>query len=168
MIFHAKALEMLTIAYREAANIDTENDLEEFRNAFTQSKPDMSAKNLNLSNYNLNQKNPYDAMFQNQPASNSSNKNVTNSLPNSPRRGGQPPHRNPYTNSSSNNAGYSNSRAMPNDNINAANYNEGRRNQAANVIIQSGMGGRNYASEPDLNNDLNVQNLSDDSDAEQR
>ena len=162
MIFHAKALEMLTIAYREASSIDTDNDLEEFRNAFTQSKPDMSSKNLNLSNYNLNQKNPYDEMFQNNP------KNVTNSLPNSPRRGGVPTgranDRNPYTNKN-NNAGYSNSRAMSNDNINQ--YNDGRRNQASNVIIQSGgMGGRNYASEPDLNNDLNVQNLSDDSDAE--
>lgn len=37
MIFHAKALEMLTVAYRHLLDIDVENDLEEFRNTFTQS-----------------------------------------------------------------------------------------------------------------------------------
>lgn len=37
MIFHAKALEMLTVGYQELLDINTEEDLEEFRNAFTQS-----------------------------------------------------------------------------------------------------------------------------------
>ncbi len=37
MIFHAKALEMLTIGYQELLDINTEDDLEEFRNSFTQS-----------------------------------------------------------------------------------------------------------------------------------
>ena len=38
MIFHAKALEMLTTGYQELLDINTEDDLEEFRNSFTQSK----------------------------------------------------------------------------------------------------------------------------------
>jgi len=37
MIFHAKALEMLTIGYQKLLEINTEDDLEEFRNSFTQS-----------------------------------------------------------------------------------------------------------------------------------
>lgn len=37
IIFHAKALEMLTTSYKYLLQIDTESDLEEFRNNFTQS-----------------------------------------------------------------------------------------------------------------------------------
>lgn len=36
MIFHAKALEMLTVGYQELLDINIEDDLDEFRNAFTQ------------------------------------------------------------------------------------------------------------------------------------
>lgn len=54
MIFHAKALEMLTVGYQELLDINTEEDLEEFRNAFTQSslKPMQGSRGGLNSSYN--------------------------------------------------------------------------------------------------------------------
>lgn len=62
MIFHAKALEMLTVGYQELLDINTEDDLEEFRNAFTQSNmkvPQTSSRH----NLNTSQKNSYDSLY---------------------------------------------------------------------------------------------------------
>lgn len=65
MIFHAKALEMLTIAYRHLVDIDTESDLEEFRNTFTQSNlPSFAGSKHSLnSSATSKTKNSYEDLF---------------------------------------------------------------------------------------------------------
>ena len=44
MIYHAKALEMLSMAFRQLLEIDTESDLEEFRNTFADSRSHLGSQ----------------------------------------------------------------------------------------------------------------------------
>ena len=61
LIFHAKALEMLSIAYRELMEINTDNDLEEFRNTFTQSN--LATLKGSRQSLNSSYQKSYDNMF---------------------------------------------------------------------------------------------------------
>lgn len=155
MIFHAKALEMLTIAYQELQEINTDSDLEEFRNTFVQTN---QLKQYQLSNpigsknsLNTPQKNSYENIFN----------ETNNSLPNTPNR----------SRTSTNNDTLSNQRrAKSNENLKqiktqaTSNSNLGSsRNSNANKNFHS--------SAPHLNNNNNrsqmeVEDLTDDSDAE--
>jgi hypothetical protein len=66
MIFHAKALEMLTIAYQELQEINTESDLEEFRNTFTSNSLrqfQQQQQQSKQSGINSPQKNSYENLF---------------------------------------------------------------------------------------------------------
>lgn len=147
MIFHAKSLEMLTIAYKELLEINTENDLEEFRNTFTQS----NIQSLQASHSNLN------TIQSRQSYENVYNEQSGSSLPTTPKR---------------DRSGYSQDgkRSKSNENLKkAANTpNSGRLNN-------SEKNSHVHKSAPNLNNEsrlrnhqqnLEVEDYTDDSDVE--
>lgn len=138
VIFHAKALEMLTTAYKHLVEIDTESDLEEFRNTFTQS----NLKNLQFtSNKSLNEsgrtKNSYEELFSG------------GSLPSTPGRS-----RNNLNKSLEQN------RSKSND--------VKRNTASTSNLTQQQKNSRNFASAPDLNGNKkrNSSNYDDDDDVD--
>ena len=147
MIFHAKALEMLTIAYKELLEVNTESDLEEFRNTFTQS----NIQSLQASHSNLNtiSRQSYENVYNEQSGS---------SLPTTPKRD-----RSGYSQDAS-------KRSKSNENLKKASNtpNSGRLNNSEkNTSI--------HKSAPNLNSDsrlrthqqnLEVEDYTDDSDIE--
>lgn len=144
MIFHAKALEMFTIAYNELLDINTENDLEEFRNTFTQS---------NIQSFVIGSKQSLNSSYKD------SNENVYSgggSLPTTPGR-----------NRSSTLRENDAKRSKSNENIKKASTQSTSKNT-------NGKNQPNYNSAPNLNNasnsrlnksqQLEVEDMTDDSD----
>jgi len=160
MIFHAKALEMLTIAYQELQEINTDSDLEEFRNTFVQTN---QLKQYQLSNpigsknnLNMPQKNSYENIFN----------ETNNSLPNTPNRS---------RSSANNNDSLNNQRrAKSNENLKQiktqATSNSNLANSRNTTNNNNNTNNKNFhSSAPHLNNSrsqMDVEDLTDDSDAE--
>ncbi len=148
MIFHAKALEMFTIAYNELLDINTENDLEEFRNTFTQS---------NIQSFVIGSKQSLNSSYKD------SNENVYSgggSLPTTPGR-----------NRSSTLRENDAKRSKSNENIKKATTQSTSKNSNGNTNL-NGKNQPNYNSAPNLNNNsrlnksqqLEVEDMTDDSD----
>jgi len=150
MIFNAKALEMLTVAYNELLDINTENDLEEFRNTFTQS---------NIQSFVIGSKQSLNSSYKD------SNENVYSgggSLPTTPGR-----------NRSSTLRETDAKRSKSNENIKKASTQSTSKNTNGSANL-NGKNQPNYNSAPNLNNSSNsrlnksqqleVEDMTDDSD----
>lgn len=154
LIFHAKALEMLTVAYKHLVDIDTDNDLEEFRNTFTQSNlpsHEGSKHSLNesaaSSKHNL--KNSYDNLFSG---------SAGGSAPNTPGR------------SRASQGQSDQKRSKSNENVKTRGQRDNNDNNVSNSSSNKNM--KSYGSAPNLNKkrdtdeDLEVEDMTDDSDEE--
>ena len=178
MIFHAKAVEMLTVAYRNLLDIDVENDLEEFRNTFTQSNmPSHEGSRQSLNTTGTSGKDSYENMY-------GSGSVGGGSAPNTPGRY-RPGY--PASSSSAGGAGATN-RSRSNEVLdrrggaNTDNFGSGGGgmrvggpgNNGGAVRQLAAVTGPNrkntqYNSAPNLNraqNEMEVEDLTDDSDAE--
>lgn len=150
IIFHAKALEMSTTAYKHLLEIDTESDLEEFRNNFTQSTISnlqySSNKSLNESN---RQKNSMDDLFSggsSTPGRSKNNLDQSRSKSNEPKRN---------TASTSNlNQKQKNSKAH----ASAPNLNENKKRNTSDYDQEE--------DDDEDDEDYDVKDVTDDSDAE--
>ncbi len=151
MVFHAKALEMLTYAYNQLIDIDVESDLEEFRIRFTQ--PSLIGSNLALAGgasaggATTSAPNSYENIFnQDQSAGGGGG-----SLPNSPRRS------NKRANNNNNlSQGELNRRAKSNDNFKQQ-RNADSNNNGNSRYTSSSSNKKNSNSAPNLNNANNKQ-----------
>ena len=168
MIFHAKALEMLTIAYQELQEINTESDLEEFRNTFTsnnlkQFQQQQHQQSKQQQGVNSPQKNSYENLFNDRLNRTSTNNNQeSNSL-------GQRRSKSNENLKKTNSAATASTSSINNSQINRpANTSSSNKNfhSSAPHLNQDGQHHLSSRDRSFNRSQIDVEDLTDDSDAE--